>query len=113
MIQMLHNPRCTKSRQALAILTESGENPQIIEYLKKPPTIEELQDIIAKLKIKPEELVRKKEPLYIENYKGMSFTDKQWIKILSENPVLIERPILIKGNKAVIGREEAKVRELL
>ncbi|MBO9702486.1 MAG: arsenate reductase (glutaredoxin) [Sporocytophaga sp.] len=113
MIQMLHNPRCTKSRQALAILTESGENPQIIEYLKNPPTIEELQDIITKLKIKPEELVRKKEPLYIENFKGKSFTDKQWIKILKENPVLIERPILIKGNKAVIGREEAKVRELL
>ncbi len=113
MIQMLHNPRCTKSRQALTILTESGENPQIIEYLKNPPTIEELQDIIIKLKIKPEELIRKKEPLYIENYKGKSFTDKQWIKILSENPVLIERPILIKGNKAVIGREEAKVRELL
>ncbi|WP_245598671.1 arsenate reductase (glutaredoxin) [Sporocytophaga myxococcoides] len=110
---MLHNPRCTKSRQALTILTESGENPQIIEYLKNPPTIEELQDIIIKLKIKPEELIRKKEPLYIENYKGKSFTDKQWIKILSENPVLIERPILIKGNKAVIGREEAKVRELL
>jgi len=113
MIQMLHNPRCTKSRQALAILTESGENPEIIEYLKNPPTIEELQDIITKLKIKPEDLVRKKEPLFIENYKGKTCTDKQWIKILSENPVLIERPILIKGNKAVIGREEAKVRELL
>lgn len=113
MIQMLHNPRCTKSRQALAILTESGENPEIIEYLKNPLTIEELQDIITKLKIKPEELVRKKEPLFIENYKGKTFTDKQWIKILSDNPVLIERPILIKGNKAVIGREEAKLRELL
>ncbi len=113
MIQMLHNPRCTKSRQALAILTESGENPEIIEYLKNPLTIEELQDIITKLKIKPEDLVRKKEPLFVENYKGKTFTDKQWIKILSENPVLIERPILIKGNKAVIGREEAKVRELL
>jgi arsenate reductase len=113
MIQMLHNPRCTKSRQALAILTESGENPEIIEYLKNPLTIEELQDIITKLKIKPEELVRKKEPLFIENYKGKTFTDKQWIKILSDNPVLIERPILIKGNKAVIGREEAKIRELL
>ncbi|MCR6640719.1 MAG: arsenate reductase (glutaredoxin) [Sporocytophaga sp.] len=110
---MLHNPRCTKSRQALAILTESGENPEIIEYLKNPLTIEELQDIITKLKIKPEELVRKKEPLFIENYKGKTFTDKQWIKILSDNPVLIERPILIKGNKAVIGREEAKLRELL
>ena len=113
MIQMLHNPRCTKSRQALAILTESGENPEIIEYLKNPLTIEELQDIITKLKIKPEELVRKKEPLFIENYKGKTFTDKQWIKILSDNPVLIERPILIKGNKAVIGREESKIRELL
>ncbi|WP_045468881.1 arsenate reductase (glutaredoxin) [Sporocytophaga myxococcoides] len=113
MIQILHNPRCTKSRQALAILTESGENPEIIEYLKNPLTIEELQDIIAKLKIKPEDLVRKKEPLFVENYKGKSFTDKQWIKILSENPVLIERPILIKGNKAVIGREEVKIRELL
>ncbi|GAL87435.1 arsenate reductase [Sporocytophaga myxococcoides] len=97
----------------MAILTESGENPEIIEYLKNPLTIEELQDIIAKLKIKPEDLVRKKEPLFVENYKGKSFTDKQWIKILSENPVLIERPILIKGNKAVIGREEVKIRELL
>lgn len=113
MIQMLHNPRCTKSRQALEILTESGENPEIIEYLKNPLSIEELQDIITKLKIKPEDLVRKKEPLFIENYKGKTFTDKQWIKILSENPVLIERPILIKDNKAVIGREEAKIRELL
>jgi arsenate reductase len=113
MIQILHNPRCAKSRQALAILNESGKSVEVVEYLKNPPSVSELQEIIAKLKIKPEELVRKKESLFIENYKGKTFTDKQWIQILAEHPVLIERPILIQGNKAVIGREEAKVRAFL
>ncbi|MGN6647454.1 MAG: arsenate reductase (glutaredoxin) [Cytophaga sp.] len=105
MIQIYHNPRCQKSRTALEYIESTGEKIEVIEYLKTPPTVKELTAVLALLKVKPLDIVRKKEALYIEKYKDKSFTDAQWIKILVENPILIERPILVSGKKAAIARD--------
>lgn len=108
-----HNPRCSKSREALAILNENKCEVEIREYLKEPPGQKELKELIGKLGVKPFDLVRRSEPLYKEQYKDKTLTDAQWIKVLSEHPVLIERPIVIDGEKAVIGRPPVLVLDLL
>lgn len=100
-----HNPRCQKSRTALAELEEHGLKVQVIEYLKEVPTVKELKDLCEKLNIKPIDLIRKSESLYKDNYKGVELSDAQWLKILSEHPILIERPIVVKSNKALIARD--------
>lgn len=110
---MLHNPRCRKSRETLAILTEKGIEPELILYLKDAITQKELKAILSKLKIKPAELLRKGEKIFKEKYKGKELTDSQWIKAMVENPVLIERPIVIKGNRAILGRPPENVLKLL
>lgn len=84
-----------------------------MEYLKTPPTASELRDILQKLNMKPEQLLRKGETLYKEKYKGKELSDEEWIQAMVENPVLIERPIVVKDNKAVLGRPPEKVQELL
>lgn len=109
MIQIYHNPRCQKSRTALAHIESTGEKIQVIEYIKTPPTAKELTKVLSLLKMKPLDIVRKKEQLFIDEYKGKTFSDAQWIKILVENPILIERPILVSGEKAIIGREEEQL----
>lgn len=108
-----HNTRCRKSREALCLLEEKTSDIEVIEYLKHPLTVAQLTDLINKLGIKPEELIRKGEGVYKESFKGKVLSDTEWIKVLSENPVLIERPIIVKGNKAVIGRPPERVLELL
>jgi arsenate reductase len=108
-----HNPRCTKSRATLALLNERGIEPKVIEYLKTPPTAKELKAIIAKLGIKPEELVRKGEEVYKEKFAGKTLNDAQWIQALAANPILIERPIVVRGDKAVIGRPPETVETIL
>jgi len=101
---IFHNTRCKKSRGGLQYLEEKGIQPEIVEYLKdKPFTEESLTEIINKLGIKPQELIRTKEAEYKKNYKGKDFSDQEWIKILVENPKFIRRPIIVKGNKAVVG----------
>lgn len=109
MIQIYHNPRCQKSRTALAYLESTGEKIEVVEYLKTPPTAKELTKVLGLLKLKPFDLIRKKEPLFITEYKDKSFSDAQWIKILVENPILIERPILVSETKAVIARDEERL----
>jgi arsenate reductase len=113
MITIYHNPRCTKSRETLNLLNEGKEEVKVVEYLKTPPTAEELKKIISKLGISAELLVRKGEELYKEKYKDKNISEAQWIKILTENPSLLERPIVIKGNKAVIGRPPSNISKLL
>ncbi len=108
-----HNPRCSKSRQALAILNDNNVEVEIKEYLKETPTEEELKLLLNKLHLKPVDIVRKDEKIFKEKFKGMEFNDWEWIKILIENPILIQRPIIIKGNKAIIGRPPELVKELL
>jgi arsenate reductase len=104
MIQIYHNSRCSKSRQCLSLIENSGKKFEIIKYLENPPTIAELTVLISKLGIEPIDLVRKKEKLWVENYKNKAITPKELIEIMTENPILIERPIVFNGNKAVIAR---------
>lgn len=113
MIQIYHNTRCRKSRETLAFLKEQGIEPEIVEYLKTPPDFETLQSLIQKLGIAPLELIRKKEQAFKDNFKGKELSDEEWIRAMVDYPKLIERPIVIKGEKAVIGRPREKVLELL
>ncbi len=106
---LFYNPRCSKCRQALCFLQENDIKPEIIEYLKTPPTEKELSVILHKLGLKPKELIRTKEQLFIKKYKGKDYSDKDWMKVMCRNPELIERPILIEGDKAVIGRPPGKI----
>lgn len=112
-MQLLHNPRCSKSRNSFNWLNENNISFETIEYLKTPITTEELADIVQKLGIKPEELVRKGEADFKDNFKGKNLSDREWIQAMVDFPKLIERPILIKGDKAVIGRPLEKVIELV
>jgi len=108
-----HNPKCTKSRATLALLQDSGVEPTVIEYLKTPPTAVELKAIVAKLGIKPDALVRKGEDVYKSTYAGKTLTDAQWIEAMVKHPILIERPIVVSGTRAVIGRPPENVNALL
>ncbi|ARV05958.1 arsenate reductase (glutaredoxin) [Polaribacter sp. SA4-10] len=104
MIKIYHNPRCSKSRQGVELLENSGKEFEIIKYLDDVPSEKELTEIINLLNISPIQLVRKTEKIWKENYKGKELSDKEIIKAMIENPKLIERPIVINKTKAVIGR---------
>ena len=110
-----HNKKCSKSRGTLELLQNRGLDPTIIEYLKNPPTVDELEKIITKLKIHPKYLIRFKENKAKEL--GISVSDsltyKQWMKILTKNPELIERPIVVTSKGAVIGRLPENVLKVL
>ena len=104
-IQILHNPRCSKSRQTLALLEAKGIEPEVILYLETPPTVQELAVIIQKLGITPRELMRNKETEFKEQgLKDPELSDAQLIEAMINTPKLIERPIVIRGDKAVLGR---------
>jgi arsenate reductase len=113
MIQVYHNPRCTKSRECMLFLEESGQPYEIIKYLEDMPNEEELKTIIKKLGIKPIELVRQKESLWIEKFKSKKMTDNAIIKAMVANPILMERPIIVNGDKAVIARPLEKAADIL
>jgi len=108
-----HNPRCSKSRATLELLREHGVEPAVVEYLKDPPGAAQLKEIVDKLGIEPEALVRKGEDIYKSNYAGKTLTSAQWIAAMVKDPVLIERPIVVKGKRAVIGRPPENVLALL
>ncbi|WP_447637202.1 arsenate reductase (glutaredoxin) [Flavobacterium microcysteis] len=113
MITIYHNPRCGKSREGLSLLEKSGKEFEVIQYLKEVPTAKELQSILKLLGIPPIELVRQKEEIWIQNFKGKTLSDEEIIKIMVENPILIERPIVINGKTATIGRPPEKILEIL
>lgn len=113
MIQIFHNSRCGKSRECLAFIEDSGKEFEVIKYLENVPTIEELTEIIRKLNIKPLELVRQKEKIWIDTYKIKTMTDHEIIKAMIKNPILIERPIVINGEKAVIARPLENAKSIL
>ena len=104
MIKIYHNNRCTKSRNGLALLEASGKEFEVIKYLENVPTKAELENIIKLLKIKPIDLVRKNEAVWKSDFKDNNLNDDQIIEAMINNPKLIERPIVINNNKAVIGR---------
>jgi arsenate reductase len=113
-IAIYHNPRCSKSRQTLALLEERGVSPEVILYLETPPAEAKLKDILAKLGMPPRELMRKGEAEYKDNnFKDSSLSDADLLAAMVKFPKLIERPIVVKGNKAKIGRPPESVLELL
>ena len=112
-MKIFHNPRCSKSRETLKLLQEKGQEPEIIEYLKTPPSAAELKKILKQLGLKPEEIIRKGESIYKEKYKNKEFKTDEWIKILVENPVMIERPIVISSKGAALGRPPENVLSIL
>ncbi|MCB9230628.1 MAG: arsenate reductase (glutaredoxin) [Bacteroidia bacterium] len=112
-MQIYHNPRCGKSRKTLELIRESGREPEIIEYLKAPPNAAKIREILDKLDMSAMDLVRKGEQLFKDNFKGREYSEGEWIQILAENPILIERPIVVEGKKAIIGRPPENVNTLL
>ncbi|GAB3536822.1 arsenate reductase (glutaredoxin) [Pontibacter brevis] len=112
-MKIYHNTRCSKSRQALELIKDAGQEVEVIEYLKTPPTASVLKDVLQKLNMKPEQLLRKNEAVYKASYKGKNLTDEEWIEAMVAHPVLIERPIVVKGDKAVLGRPPENVQALL
>lgn len=113
MLKIYHNPRCSKSRQGLALLEESGKEFDVVKYLDNTPSYLELAAIIGKLGIKPIELVRKGETIWKEKYKKENFSDKELIELMVQNPKLIEQPIVVLDNEAVIGRPPENIKKLL
>lgn len=113
-VTIYHNPRCSKSRQTLALLTQQKVEPNIVKYLETPPSEETLRDILKKLGMKPRELMRKGEKEYKElGLDDASLTDDQLIRAMVEHPRLIERPIVLKDDKAALGRPPEQVLDIL
>jgi arsenate reductase len=112
-ITIYHNPRCSKSRKTLELLREHGIEPTIVEYLKDPPDKTALKNITDMLGLNPEQIVRKGEDTFKQHFAGKSLTGDQWLEALANYPILIERPIVIKGSRAVLGRPPEKVLDLI
>ena len=113
-VTIYHNPKCSKSRQTLELLEKQGITPDIIEYLKSPPTAEQLQVILAQLGLVPRDLMRKKEDIYSEcELDNPSLTDVELVNFMIKHPILIERPIILANGKAAIGRPPEQVLEIL
>jgi len=108
-MKIYHNPRCSKSRQGLALLQDSKIDFEIVEYLKTPLTETDIKELVAKLNIDPLDLVRKNEAIWKEKFKGKELSNEDVIKAMAENPKLIERPIVVHKDKAVIGRPPEKI----
>ncbi len=113
MIKIYHNNRCSKSRCGVQALEEAGKKFEVVKYLEDVPTKSELKHIIKLLGITPIELVRKNEAIWKESFKGKTLSDYEIIEAMVANPKLIERPIIVNGNKAVIGRPTEKIFEII
>jgi len=112
-IRIYYNPRCSKCRDTATLVSDHAYHIELIEYIKTPPSREELRSLLGKLGMKPPELVRKGEDTYKQNYANRTLSDEEWLDVLLTHPVLIERPIVVRGNKAVVARPPEKVLELL
>jgi len=114
MVTIYHNPRCSKSRQALALLEEKGIEPEVILYLENPPDEATLKNLLAKLGKSPRDILRKGEDDYKNNNLGdMGLDDEQLIRAMATHPRLIERPIVVNGNKAALGRPPENILDIL
>lgn len=114
MTTIYHNPRCSKSRASLEMLEAKGINPTIIKYLDTPPDKAELTEILGKLGLQAEQIVRKGEALYTElGLNDKTLSNEEWIEVLAQHPRLIERPIVVSGKKAAIGRPIERVIDIL
>ena len=113
MLKIYHNPRCRKSREGLQLLEDNDQEFQVIKYLDKPLNENELTALLQKLQLKPIELVRTKEKIWKENFKGKDLSDKEIIKAMADYPKLMERPIVESDKQAVVGRPTEKIKELI
>ena len=114
MLTVYFKSTCSTCRNALALIKENtDEDYELVEYVRDVPTQKELKELVKMLGIKAEDLVRKKESLYKEKYDGKKISNTEWIKILHENPILIERPIVVRDGKAIIGRPIEKILDIL
>ena len=113
MIKIYHNNRCSKSRLGVKALENSGKEFKIIKYLETNLSVDELKAVIEKLGIPPLELVRQNETIWKSNFKGKNLSDAELIQVMVDHPKLIERPIVVYGNKAVIGRPTERILDIL
>lgn len=109
-MKILHNPRCSKSRQTLQLINDNGVEVEVIEYLKDVPTSDELKELLKKLGVAAEKLIRRGEADFKDNFKGKTLTEDDWIAAMIKYPKLIERPIVVNGDKAIIGRPPENVK---
>lgn len=112
-MKIYHNAQCSKSNATLALIQQNGITPQVIEYLKDTPTKEELKSLLVMLNLKPLQLIRTNEPLFQQNFVNLTLSDEEWIDILIQHPILVERPIVVKDGNAIIARPVEKVLTLL
>ena len=112
-VVIYHNARCSKSRAACQLIAERGVPATVINYLETPPSREELRALLAKLGMAAADLVRRSEPAYQDLYAGRTLSEDEWITALATHPILIERPIVVCGQRAVVGRPPEKELELL
>jgi len=113
MIVIYHNPKCTKSREALEIIRNSGKEFKIREYLKDPLSEDELNGLLKKLPFSPLQLVRQNESVWKDNFKSLNLSDRELISIMAKNPKLIERPVIENDNRAVVGRPTSNINLIL
>jgi arsenate reductase len=113
MYTLYHNNRCGKSRAALAALEQQQLAFTVVNYLKNPLTKKEVRDLLKLLNMDPFDLIRQKEPIFMEQFKGKNLSNEEWIAVLVQNPILMERPIIVSGNKATIARSPEKIMEAL
>ena len=112
-VVIYHNARCSKSRSACELVAARGIDAVIVDYLKNPPTEAALRDVLNKLGMQPSELVRRGEEIYKTQYAGRTLSEEEWLGALLQDPILIERPIVVRGKRAVVGRPTERVGELL
>jgi arsenate reductase len=112
-VKIYHNPRCRKSRETLELIRSKGVEPEIILYLEQVPSAAEIKLLLARLDMNMQDIIRKEEPFYKEKLKNLKLNDDEWITVMRENPKLMQRPIVVKGSKAIMGRPPENVLKLL
>lgn len=113
MLQILHNPHCSKSNCALDYLKEHQIDFELRDYQQQPLSVEELKEVCRQLEVSPESLVRKNEKLFQEQFVNQDFTEEEWFLILSENPTLLQRPIVLNGAKGVVARPVERIEAII
>lgn len=111
-LRIYHNARCSKSRGACALVAEAGLEAEVINYLDTPPTAEELSELLRKLGLKASDLLRRGEAVFLEHYGGRELSEAEAFAALQAHPILMERPIVVRGDRAVVARPPERVQEL-
>ncbi len=112
-VTIYHNPRCSTSRKVLQAIEDSGVQPQVIQYLKTPPTVDELKSILRKGNMKAADLLRKKDKVFKELFADKALTEEQWLEVIQEHPSILERPLCVSENKAAICRPIERYKEFV